>query len=209
MEIILITLTALSISALIIFIGTKGKPLTFFTQFRLFLTGVNENKKQLIVIILLIFFLSNFLYFYYLRQNVNAGPVQPIAFSHRLHTDVKNIDCRFCHPYVDRSIHPGIPPVEKCLYCHKYIISNHFEIVKEHQYFNTNTPVPWKKVFYLPEHVLFNHERHIKKEIQCEKCHGDVKGTDRLKSHEFKMGFCVECHKKEEAPLDCWLSCHS
>jgi hypothetical protein len=29
---------------------------------------------------------------------------------------------------VGRSVHPGIPPVEKCLYCHKYIIANHPEI---------------------------------------------------------------------------------
>jgi hypothetical protein len=43
---------------------------------------------------------------------------------------------------VNRSKHPGIPPVEKCIYCHKYIIANHPEIKKEHRYFNTRTPTP-------------------------------------------------------------------
>ncbi len=37
---------------------------------------------------------------------------------------------------------------------------------KEHEYFNSKTPTPWKKVFHVPEHVMFNHERHIKKDVQ-------------------------------------------
>ena len=52
-------------------------------------------------------------------------------------------------------------------------------------------------------------ERHIKKEVACEKCHGEVKQMDRLKDHRFKMGFCVECHRENKANLDCWLACHS
>jgi predicted CXXCH cytochrome family protein len=102
-----------------------------------------------------------------------------------------------------------MPPVEKCLFCHNHIITNHPEIQKEHAYFNSDTPTPWKKVFILPEHVVFRHDRHIKKGIECESCHGDVKGTDRLKTHEFEMGFCVECHREKEANLDCWLACHN
>ncbi|MBW2367730.1 MAG: cytochrome c3 family protein [Deltaproteobacteria bacterium] len=137
------------------------------------------------------------------------GPEQPIAFSHRVHAGVKAINCRFCHPYVERSIHPGIAPVEKCLYCHQYIIANHPEIQKEHRYFNTGTPTPWRKVNYLPEHVLFNHQRHIKKEIACEQCHGAVETMDRLPANRFQMGFCVECHREKKANIDCWLACHS
>jgi hypothetical protein len=25
---------------------------------------------------------------------------------------------------------------------------------------------------------------------------------------DFKMAFCVDCHKQKNAPLDCWLACH-
>jgi hypothetical protein len=32
---------------------------------------------------------------------------------------------------------------------------------------------------------------------------------DRLKGKQFKMGFCVECHREKKANVDCWLSCHS
>jgi hypothetical protein len=150
-----------------------------------------------------------FVYFFYASPATRIGPEQPIAFSHRLHAGDKAIDCRFCHPYVARSHHPGLPPVEKCLYCHNYIIANHPEIRKEHNYYNTATPTPWVKVFYVPEHVLFNHQRHIQKEIDCAACHGDVQRLDRLKGQRFKMGFCIDCHRTRAAPLDCWLSCHS
>ena len=150
-----------------------------------------------------------FLYFFYLPPATSIGPAQPIPFSHRVHASVKAIQCRFCHSYVDRSIHPGLPPVEKCLYCHNHIIANHPQIKKEHRYFNEGRPVPWKKVYYVPEHVLFNHQRHIRKDIACEKCHGRVATMDRLREHKFTMGFCITCHQENNANLDCWLACHS
>ena len=90
--------------------------------------------------------------------------------------------------YVDKSINPGLPPVEKCLYCHNYIIANHPEIQKEHDYFNSDTPTPWVKVYELAEHVLFNHERHIKKDIACESCHDEVRDMDRLKGQTIQDG---------------------
>jgi hypothetical protein len=152
---------------------------------------------------------AGFMYFFYASPATHIGPAQPIAFSHRLHAGHKAIDCRFCHPYVDRSIHPGLPPVEKCLYCHNYIIANHPEIRKEHTYYKERRSTPWVKVFYVPEHVLFNHQRHILKEIACEACHGEVKQMDRLKGQRFKMGFCIQCHREKDANLDCWLGCHS
>lgn len=150
-----------------------------------------------------------FLYYFYISPVRDLGPEQPIPFSHRVHSGVKEIQCEFCHPYVGRSTYPGLPPVEKCLYCHKYIIAGHPEIKKEHWYFNTGTPTPWRKANYLPEHVFFNHERHIKKEIECKACHGAVETMDRIKGVKFEMGFCITCHEEKKANLDCWLACHN
>ncbi len=150
-----------------------------------------------------------FLYLFYWTPGMNIGPEQPIPFSHRVHAGVKNIQCQYCHPYVARSTFPGIPPVEKCLHCHKYIITKHPQILKEHHYFNTNTPTPWRKVNYIPEYVLFNHQRHIRKEILCQQCHGAVETMDRIKGKRFYMGFCISCHREKKANLGCWLACHS
>jgi hypothetical protein len=168
-----------------------------------------SNVKPIILTIACIIFAGAFLYYFYATPGTKIGPEQPIPFSHRLHAGIKEIQCQFCHPYVGRSTNPGIPPVEKCLYCHNYIIAKHPQILKEHRYFNTTTSTPWVKVNYLPEHVLFNHQRHIKKEIACQKCHGAVEKMDRLAGEKFKMGFCVECHQEKKANLDCWLACHS
>ena len=172
-------------------------------------TAIKMNMGPLILVACCILSVLAFLYLFYVSPATDIGPEQPIPFSHRLHSGVKEIQCMFCHSYVGRSKHPGIPPVEKCLYCHKYIIPQHPEIQKEHRYFDTKTPTPWRKVNYLPEHVLFNHQRHIKKEIACRECHGDVESMDRIKGVRFEMGFCIECHKKKEANLDCWLACHN
>ncbi|MFZ7125221.1 MAG: cytochrome c3 family protein [Desulfobacterales bacterium] len=150
-----------------------------------------------------------FLFLFYHPPQGMIGPEQPIPFSHRLHVGVKAIQCQFCHPYVGQSNHPGLPPVEKCLYCHNYIITKHWWIQKEHEYFNTKTPTPWVKANYLAEHVLFNHERHIRFGLQCESCHGKVETQDRIKGTHFYMGFCIDCHTREKVNLDCWLACHS
>ncbi len=209
MEILITTLSLLTLLTVLVLIGTRGQPMRFFTAFGETLTAIWANRGPVLWISACVVLTLGFIFFFYTPPATSIGPEQPIAFSHRLHAGHKAIDCRFCHPYVERSIHPGLPPVEKCLYCHNYIIANHPEIKKEHKYYNEGQPTPWRKVYYLSEHALFNHQRHIKKEIACESCHGEVKQMDRLKDVRFKMGFCVECHRKKEANLDCWLACHS
>lgn len=170
---------------------------------------LRDNRGLIGWVGLLVLLTLGFLYFFYTPPQTDIGKEQPIPFSHRLHAGHKNVQCQFCHPYVKRSRHPGIPPVEKCLYCHDHIIANHPWIQKEHEYFNTETPTPWRKVNYLPEHVLFNHKRHIRYGFDCEACHGQVETMDRIKGKRFKMGFCITCHQENNANLDCWLACHS
>ena len=170
---------------------------------------VKDNGAVLLWTGASVLFTLLFLYYFYTPPLADIGPEQPIAFSHRIHAGVKSIECQFCHPYVDRGSFPGIPPVEKCLYCHDHIIASHPEIKKEHDYYNSGTPTPWRKVTYIPEHVFFNHERHIKKEVECEKCHGRVEALDRLPAKQFEMGFCFKCHIENKAQLDCWLACHN
>ncbi len=169
--------------------------------------AVADNKGPLFWSALTAALVVAFLIFFYLPPDIGAE--QPIPFSHRVHAGVKKIECQFCHPYVGRSVHPGLPPVAKCLYCHKHIITQHPWIQKEHEYFNTQTPTPWVQVNYLPEHVFFNHQRHIRKQIACEQCHGKVEAMDRIKGKRFWMGFCVECHQQKGANLGCWLACHN
>jgi hypothetical protein len=79
----------------------------------------------------------------------------------------------------------------------------------EHRYFDTATPTPWVKVNDLPEHVFFNHQRHIRFGIECQACHGPVETMDRITGKRFRMGFCIACHQTKQVNLDCWLACHN
>ncbi|MHC4779790.1 MAG: cytochrome c3 family protein [Planctomycetota bacterium] len=136
------------------------------------------------------------------------GPVQPIPFSHGLHAGVKGIECRFCHPTVERSARAGIPEVGKCLFCHEHIIPGHPQIERIRDHHSRGMPIQWVRVTYLPDHVSFSHMPHIMADLECAECHGKVEQMDRIPSEDFKMGRCVECHRRKSADLGCWLACH-
>ena len=172
-------------------------------------TNTLKNLGLLLVVGITALFILLFLFFYYSGPSRAFGPEQPIPFSHNVHSGVKQIQCQYCHPYVAYSNWPGLPPVEKCLHCHNYIIAKHPWIQKEHQYFDTNTPTPWKKVNYVAEHVLFNHQRHINRNLSCQECHGQVQNLHRLPHKQWFMEDCITCHRRMNANMDCWLACHS
>ncbi len=48
-------------------------------------------------------------------------PVQPIAFSHRLHAGELQVGCLYCHAGAERSRHAGIPPAAVCMNCHRLV----------------------------------------------------------------------------------------
>ncbi|MBF8247237.1 MAG: MULTIHEME CYTC domain-containing protein [Bacteroidetes bacterium] len=48
-------------------------------------------------------------------------PVQPIAYSHRLHAGELGINCLHCHFSAERGRSAGIPPASACMNCHKFV----------------------------------------------------------------------------------------
>lgn len=156
-----------------------------------------------------ILLMGTMLYLYYEYPEANIGPQQPIYFSHRVHAGVKQINCRFCHPYVERSQHAGLPTMAKCFFCHQYIIPSHPQLVKEKQHYEAKDPVRWVRIFFVPDFVKFRHQPHIAwGKVDCAVCHGLVNTADRLRPVNFQMGFCINCHKERNAQTDCWLACH-
>jgi hypothetical protein len=139
-----------------------------------------------------------------------VGPEQPLPFSHLVHAGYKQISCLFCHNGADRSPEAGMPEEAKCLLCHDRIITDFAPIKQLRQYHDSRTPIPWVRVYKLSDFVFFNHEMHIRKNVDCGECHGDVKGMDRIMLPQtLDMGWCVDCHRKPEnkASVDC-LTCH-
>jgi len=141
--------------------------------------------------------------------------LQPINFSHKLHAGQLGIDCAYCHSNVDKSPIANIPNVSTCMNCHTTVKTDSPEIKKLTAYYTEGRTIPWVHVHWLPDHVYFSHKRHVKKGIQCQTCHGPVATMEHVyRVVDLKMGFCVSCHKANNANmvannagLDCW-TCH-
>ena len=145
---------------------------------------------------------------YYVHYQRQLGPSQPIPFSHRFHNTEKKISCVICHRNVFTSANAGIPPLETCMLCHRRIIIHYPYIETLRNAYFSGEPVRWVRVAWLPDFVYFDHMIHTRQGFDCGKCHGDVAQMDRIKpAHALKMGFCIQCHRDENATHDC-LACH-
>jgi hypothetical protein len=177
---------------------------------RLSVGGVLRSRGFAVgaTIVLTVVVVGALVYLYFFQPVFALGPAQPIPFSHRVHVTVKEIDCRFCHYSAGRTRRAGLPSVNLCLYCHKHVIPEHAVIRRLRGHKEDHKPVAWRKVTWLPDHVYFSHQRHIRQEVECASCHGTVEQMDRVhESYELQMGFCLDCHWEKEAPVDCW-TCH-
>src|SRR3990172_8868855 len=113
----------------------------------------------------------------------DRSPIQPIAFSHKLHAEDNGIPCLFCHRYA--------PKAKKLM-----------------EYWDNKEPVPWVRVYGVPDHVYFPHMMHIRAGLVCATCHGEVAAMVRItRSVKLKMGWCLNCHRQHKASIDCW-TCH-
>jgi len=158
---------------------------------------------------------------------------QPIQFPHNTHVLTYKIDCQYCHADARRSEYAGLPSVQRCLGCHKIVATDKPDIKKLTEYSAKGEPIPWMRVFKLPEYAYFPHKAHVQFGVRCQTCHGPVEtmttvsaqtgpsiANDLLNVAGFRvpppplsMGWCVNCHREQNAtrnahaPLDC-IACH-
>jgi hypothetical protein len=138
----------------------------------------------------------------------DRAPVQPLAFSHRTHAGESGIPCLYCHRHAPESSVAGIPAVADCRACHLFIARDAPEIKKLMEYWEKREPIPWVRVYGVPDHVYFPHMMHVRAGLACTACHGEVASMERIKrSTHIKMGWCMDCHRKKQASIDCW-TCH-
>jgi len=144
-----------------------------------------------------------------------AAPVdgQPIAFPHDVHAGANQIDCQYCHFSAERSVDAGIPPVSSCMGCHLLVGGTtdqaQAEIAKVRDYYNNGQPIPWQRIYKVSDHVHFPHLRHVAADVECQTCHGEVQEMGVIESvnQPLAMGWCVTCHRENEAGFDCTV-CH-
>lgn len=137
-------------------------------------------------------------------------PVQPIEFPHNIHAG-KQIGCtEYCHEGAETGPVAGLPSVRTCMICHNTIATDRPRIRQITAMREQGLDLVWQRVYGYPDtaHVRFNHAPHIRADVACATCHGDVAaGTVARRTVDLTMGFCVDCHKQRQASIDC-LACH-
>src|SRR5579871_1530022 len=69
---------------------------------------------------------ASFLAFTYYKWSpfeteVDMALLQPVPFSHKHHVGELDIDCRYCHSFVEDTPFAGMPPSQTCMTCHSQI----------------------------------------------------------------------------------------
>jgi hypothetical protein len=145
-------------------------------------------------------------------------PVQPIAYSHRLHAGELQIQCQYCHFGADKSRHAGIPPASVCMNCHRFVSASlgavraedeiaekekraprpvvSAELSKLYAAVNGAQPIAWTRIHSLPDFAYFDHRPHVNAGVACQQCHGPVESMERVRQvSDLSMGWCVNCHR--------------
>ncbi len=164
---------------------------------------------------------------------VAQASVQPINFPHNVHVQTYKLDCQYCHADARRSEYAGLPSVTRCMGCHKITAADKPEIKKLAEYAAKGEPIPWLRVYKVPEFTYFPHKPHVRAGVKCQQCHGPVETMTtvgattgprlvndllnltgmRPAAPPLTMGWCIDCHRDQnatrgtKAPLDC-VTCH-
>ncbi|MCF6349541.1 MAG: c-type cytochrome [Flavobacteriaceae bacterium] len=180
------------------------------------------------LILIITYFLFNWLMSIGIDQNYQ--PIQPIAFSHKIHAGDNKIDCQYCHSSAKHSKTSGVPTANVCMNCHKSISevaedtkvgdlgkkeldqeiqkiydavgwdSENFKYIENYEV----KAIQWVRVHNLPDFAYYNHSQHVTVAgISCQKCHGPVEEMDEM--YQFSpltMAWCIDCHKDTEVNKD-------
>ena len=184
------------------------------------LKKLSKNKKFILFIVLLsVIFLGSAGWKGMWETGVHTGyqPVQPIKFSHQLHSGINKVDCQYCHSGAYSSKNASIPSLNVCMNCHNYVKASEKydgktspEIMKiysaldyneDTQVYGTNTkPIEWIRIHNLPDLAYFNHSQHVSVAgIECQKCHGPIQTMEEVYQYSpLTMKWCINCHRETE-----------
>jgi hypothetical protein len=132
---------------------------------------------------------------------------QPVAFNHLKHTGELGLNCEFCHAYVRKGAHAGLPDGRICTMCHQATQGTSAEAARVTALLAEGDPLTFNKLFRLEAHVFYTHRRHVGiAELECENCHGAIADTERPPVRplvKIDMDFCMDCHREQGQTLDC------
>ncbi len=177
----------------------------------------SRNNKKLLAIILITLFMYGSVKAWYGMMSIGVtqgyNPDQPIKYSHKLHAGDMKISCVYCHSGAERGKTAGVPSLNVCMNCHKYVkqgpTGDKTEIAKIYKaldydpnngtYGSNPKPIQWTRVHNLPDLAYFNHSQHyVVGKVECQTCHGPVQDsmTVAYQYSKLTMGWCIDCHRK-------------
>ena len=132
-------------------------------------------------------------------SSVNVTREQPVPFSHKHHAGELGLDCRYCHPTVEKSSFAGVPPTQTCMTCHSQIWTNSSMLEPVRLSYRTDKSIAWTRVNAVPQFVYFDHSIHINKGVGCTTCHGPIAQMPlTYRAETLYMSFCLNCHRQPE-----------
>ncbi len=149
------------------------------------------------------------------HTDVGYAPVQPIAYSHKLHAGDLGLDCRYCHYNVDKSQHAGVPPTQVCMNCHRQVKTDSTLLSPLRTSWGDGKPehdggaIPWVRVHKIGDYAYFNHSAHVqlgvgenRAAVGCVECHGRVDEMQVVRQQQpLSMSWCLECHNDPASHL--------
>ena len=136
-------------------------------------------------------------------------PVQPLAFSHRFHVADMGLECADCHTNPGAGKLMTYPPTATCTSCHRSNPGGLASLQALLAMAGSDKPIPWVRVYQLPDYVYWEHGPHLAAKVACVECHGAVGERDvlSLETDVTTMRGCQRCHEKRQAFTDCG-DCH-
>ncbi len=165
------------------------------------------NKLPLVVLIAVLGFLTSAVgLFWYFGSpkytDVGYRPVQPVAYSHKLHAGDLGMDCRYCHTDVERSAHANIPSTQTCMNCHTLVKTDSEKMLPVRESWANKEPIEWVRVHNVPDYAYFDHSAHLNAGVGCESCHGNVAAMEIVELKQtLSMGWCLDCHRAPQQHL--------
>ena len=127
-----------------------------------------------------------------------AGPLSPSPSATRSTPEIGGFPAPIATIASPSPAVAGVPSVELCVGCHRVVTPNSPQVQQLMTYWNNKQPIPWVRVYRVPDFVYFSHQMHIAADVNCASCHGNVAAMERIaEAQPLTMGWCLGCHNAE------------
>jgi hypothetical protein len=136
------------------------------------------------------------------------APEQPIPYSHKKHVAM-GLQCLGCHVNPEAGKLMTYPPTTTCMGCHTAVATDRPAIKTLASFAASSKPVPWVRVYQVPDYVFWRHGPHLEAKVDCVECHGPVADRDVIsqETNVTTMLGCRTCHDKRQVFTGC-EDCH-